>query len=579
MQRIDTAKKMSLKLFLPKGYRRIKVPNFQRNYVWRSANITHLLAMLISEQGPYYIGTFVIASREVGSNSFDEIIDGQQRIVTLSFILAFLLNNYTLAKKDKIISFLFEDANKKMPRLKFESQNVNMIFLKTLKGQLSKEDEKSKGDEVKSSVVKSYLSIEKIVKRTMTQNDISPDDLVDKILDLEFVVIIPNRDSDVLLFYRTLNSTSKPLSPVELIKSLLVGEQAVTKAWQTVEKNFRGLSPEVLSRFIRYHWFTIGGKTTNAKLYDKIKNYYKEKQEDYEKDLVLSHEIYLYCYLPTKGPDLKRLLPRTTSPIKNNINDIDYLLSVLRTLGLEQVYIPVLGLIKYSVKNPTYIENRSLVKVIESILCFSILTKYTPGFNPNSVETMYADFANNINKPGANVESIVYNLIKEFKIIIKESIQKKKFCKDVISKIHFSSKDSKTPQKFVEYLLYKYHKYGSTISHVKPPLGTTIEHIFPQGEGAWRRNWSSTSLPAQKFLLQEGGRLSIGNLTLTCDDRGSDKGFEYKFKQMYGNDDNFPKNKQLDTYSDFVSTQPHHAVKQRGKDICDNLYDALVKFS
>ena len=71
-----------------------KIPIYQRNYAWKEPQIRQLIQDIydyveIGDKRKYYIGTLVVRSDK--GNTF-EVIDGQQRLTTLSMLVAYLKN-------------------------------------------------------------------------------------------------------------------------------------------------------------------------------------------------------------------------------------------------------------------------------------------------------------------------------------------------------------------------------------------------------------------------------------------------------------------------------------------------------
>ena len=62
----------------------LKIPQYQRIYCWGEKNVIRLLDDLFNIDKPYCIGSIILQLK--GSNVYD-IIDGQQRLVTLSLLL------------------------------------------------------------------------------------------------------------------------------------------------------------------------------------------------------------------------------------------------------------------------------------------------------------------------------------------------------------------------------------------------------------------------------------------------------------------------------------------------------------
>ena len=72
----------------------LNIPNYQRGYCWESNQIKPFLESLwnADKDIPYHLGTVIVHITKSGSNEVWDIVDGQQRLITLS-ILIYLLNN------------------------------------------------------------------------------------------------------------------------------------------------------------------------------------------------------------------------------------------------------------------------------------------------------------------------------------------------------------------------------------------------------------------------------------------------------------------------------------------------------
>ena len=75
------------------------IPMYQRNYTWEEGEITQLIQDVIDylpKEGQdarnYYIGSLVVYERPDTKIPVFEIIDGQQRLTTLSLLTSYLKN-------------------------------------------------------------------------------------------------------------------------------------------------------------------------------------------------------------------------------------------------------------------------------------------------------------------------------------------------------------------------------------------------------------------------------------------------------------------------------------------------------
>lgn len=78
-----------------------EVPLFQREYSWGSAQITQLIDDVFDNSPddalPYFLGSIVLARKDESDSDSDRtlILDGQQRLTTISLIIAALGNKLT----------------------------------------------------------------------------------------------------------------------------------------------------------------------------------------------------------------------------------------------------------------------------------------------------------------------------------------------------------------------------------------------------------------------------------------------------------------------------------------------------
>ena len=94
--RIDQASHQSTYLFSPAGYGKLLVvPSAQRRYKWERKQVDELWNDIYRAyqegRSAYFLGTLLLIPHESNeSTAFSSIIDGQQRIATLSLLLAVL---------------------------------------------------------------------------------------------------------------------------------------------------------------------------------------------------------------------------------------------------------------------------------------------------------------------------------------------------------------------------------------------------------------------------------------------------------------------------------------------------------
>ena len=96
------------------GHDQYTVPLYQREYAWGRKEIERLLndlflAFMKGDNLNYYLGSFVVRRDKHFKNQF-ELVDGQQRLITLSILFALYLND---GNAEKVLQFqLRDDADK-----------------------------------------------------------------------------------------------------------------------------------------------------------------------------------------------------------------------------------------------------------------------------------------------------------------------------------------------------------------------------------------------------------------------------------------------------------------------------------
>ena len=210
---------------------RIKIPDFQRNYVWPRKRIKNFLDSIIENEEGFYIGSIVIQNGK-GAGDNDIVVDGQQRFVTLFFFLRSILDLTKDKNEKKVINdLLFASPSGSIPRLKFSRKGMNVVFKKILTSKNKNID--FPVDKILKRVLNTYLATQKLVK----EKDYK--ELLKKIIKLRLIKISCISTHNVAILYEGLNSTAKKLQPIELIKSLIINEDGENiKFWEEMEENF-----------------------------------------------------------------------------------------------------------------------------------------------------------------------------------------------------------------------------------------------------------------------------------------------------------------------------------------------------
>lgn len=276
--------------------KRFVIPVYQRNYDWKMENCKQLFDDLVkiirNGRKSHFFGSIVSVYNPDGRNSEYLIIDGQQRLTTVSLLfLAMhnLIEKKVIAPKDpSLAQQLYEDFLVD----KYQPQETR-IKLKPVKN-----DSKAFGklfDDSSEHIQKSNLTVNyNYFYDRIQRGEISIDELFDAVCRLEIISIQLNQDDNPQLIFESLNSTGLALSEGDKIRNfILMGlptkqqEEYYEKYWNRIEectgydvsafiRDYLSVKQSAIPQISRvYYTFKLyveeGGIATEALLADMLK--------------------------------------------------------------------------------------------------------------------------------------------------------------------------------------------------------------------------------------------------------------------------------------------------------------------
>ena len=225
--------------------KRFIIPVYQRNYDWKIENCKQLFDDLIevikNNRRSHFFGSLVSVYVPSGRNTEFLVIDGQQRLTTVSLLF---LAMYNLISNGVIVS---EDASLEKQIYedflvdKYQPQDTR-IKLKPVKN-----DQKAFGklfDDADEYIRESNLTVNyNYFYDRIQKQEITIDQLFDAICCLEIINITLNNDDNPQLIFESLNSTGLDLSEGDKIRNyILMGlpakeqEEYYDKYWNRIEE-------------------------------------------------------------------------------------------------------------------------------------------------------------------------------------------------------------------------------------------------------------------------------------------------------------------------------------------------------
>jgi uncharacterized protein with ParB-like and HNH nuclease domain len=262
------------------------IPAYQRRYAWTDKQLVELFEdiKMLDDNDQHFLGTILLLTEAHRANiNMLEVVDGQQRIISLSLLLESIKDRFIeLQKEDitrKIESYLFcqgLDRKKQNKILLGDLDEPDYGKVLQLKNSLSTEDEKQiKNQKLLNAYRKFYAWI----------SEYSFEDLHKYYFKLMNSTIIVRLDTekarDAYKLFETINNRGLRLSPTDIIKNFLLGHASlvgekelsnVRDSWTRVIVSLDGIDTD--SFFRHYLMCTIMKKITYVKLTSELKRYY-----------------------------------------------------------------------------------------------------------------------------------------------------------------------------------------------------------------------------------------------------------------------------------------------------------------
>ena len=476
---------------------RYEIPKFQRDYSWEAEHWDDLWqdirALLADEDNEHYMGYLVL---QTSNNKEFQIIDGQQRLTTMSLLILSTLKclkelvdsgieaENNLKRKDSLLNSyigymdpvtLISNNKLKLNRNSDDYYKQHLVLLKELPLRNTNSSEKHMRE-----CFNWYY--DRIKKEFNTGESLAA--FIDNIVDKLFFTVIEVTDQlNAFKVFETLNARGVQLSSADLLKNYLFFVVDETKPHISEIEELENIWSKIVGKlgeqkfedYLRYYWNSINKSVGKKNLFKNVKGNIKSKEQVFELIRNLNDTADLYLAIQNPEDEFWRDKPEIRKSLKElklfQIRQINSLfLSALRNLEVENF--------------------RKLAKI-----CSVISFRYNiiGGLNPNAQEDVY------------NTVALKISSNKRFEVADFQTI----YVSDLNFENDFSTKEFKNTtrnHKIVKYILSKIEVYQHK-NEIDPESDLfTIEHILPENADD---TWGN-------FTFEEINRsvYRMGNLTL-----------------------------------------------------------------
>lgn len=290
-----------LAAYMQGSSKRFVIPVYQRNYDWKIENCKQLYDDLVivvkSRRKSHFFGSIVSVYNPDGVNDEFLVIDGQQRLTTVSLLMLAL---YNLLERKVIVpakAALSERIYEEYLVDKWQDKDTR-IKLKPVKN-----DQDAFGrlfDEELEHIKESNLTINyNYFYERIQKQEITADELFDAICRLEIINITLNQDDNPQLIFESLNSTGVALSEGDKIRNFILMGLPTKEQNDFYEKYWNRIeicTVYDVSSFIRdYLSVKLQVIPSQSKVYFTFKVFVEESgfaTEDLLKDLLFYARLY-----------------------------------------------------------------------------------------------------------------------------------------------------------------------------------------------------------------------------------------------------------------------------------------------
>ncbi|GHR84061.1 hypothetical protein VN1276_12850 [Helicobacter pylori] len=365
------------------------IPIYQRVYSWEKEQCKQLWDDIIKIGGNdkmdgHFIGSILyVLDGITHSDNALLIIDGQQRLTTITLLLTALRDHLSDKRKEIEDHYLInsdKDGDKKFRLILSESDKDTLLYLI--------DKDKRKPSEPSLKIVENFKLFEEWVSNTNQLETIFKG--LEKLMIVK--IALEKGKDDPQLIFESMNSKGMELAQTDLIKNYIVMETETEKQesfynkfynkyWRAMEEDFKQ-NKKLFDRFVR-HYLTIKTREIPniSKIYVALKDY-RQKERIGIEDLLKDLQKYCgyFCQIVFK---------------KEANKDLNKALGFLVDLEMDVIYPLFLELYSdYSDGVLSKDDFISIIYLIESYIC----RRTVCGLGTNSLNKVFLSFARHIQK-------------------------------------------------------------------------------------------------------------------------------------------------------------------------------------
>ena len=475
------------------------VPRFQREYSWTRERISELWDDITSnitidrddlsiKHEEYFIGSLVLIGNDKSISM--QIVDGQQRLTTLTILLSALCQRFIEINKQNIAQSIQENyiAGKDDDGdeyFKLENETPKPFFQTTI--QHIDKQEGTPSSEEEKTLLSSYREFYSYTSRESLRRNFNWTNISDELYEtalkairdqvvkyLKVIFITVSEEDEAYTIFETLNARGMDLSFVDLIKNKVFKKFNTTHPDDFAKTKWKELRKTIVSRdnvggletFVRHWWIAQYNYTSKDNVYKHFKKLWNNNEidpRDFLNELVNDAALYVKISSPL-AEDYKQ----------QEEQEVYKSLAALKNFNISQQRPFILSLLKsWEKSNLKLSDVKSILSFIEKFhFSFNAICSMRPSGIEGSYSTAARQLIDALDKESAR------EVIEDLRQKLKSRLPNEDKFREGFSKLKYLRNYSKD-KKIIQYIFGYFESVNQVASEFRPD-SITLEHILPQ---------------------------------------------------------------------------------------------------
>ncbi len=516
--------------------RRFVIPRFQREYSWTNDELNELWedllgSLTINKENKivpqeYFLGSIVLVGDEDSSDIERQVVDGQQRLMTITILFSVLAQKFKeigqSGLSNKVHEYIIGEDENGDPITKLNTETPKPFFqFRIQRKELDFTQQPATDEERK--ILDTYEFYDALLKERRLRKEIKNEfsqikdfkykvdqipyvELLklirDQILSCKVIYVTVKSFEDAYQIFEVLNAKGKDLEPTDIIKNSLFSvlntvEPAdfAYEKWKIIRRNISEGKGDDMKTFYRHFWLSKYGFATANRLVTEFNKKIEKNDKEYTAfltEMVKASERYKIISVP-KEEDFKEIEKKPILYALRNIN----------SFGITQSRTIIMALLEASDKQT--ISNTKLIKTLCFLEYFHFVFNAVCSNRASALERKNSSYARKLNDCKDREEG--HRCLNDYVSALKQLMPSYEIFENAFLKLYFTQEQD-DDKKLIQYILDKYEGYCRKGDELKIS-SMTIEHILSESTNKQEVGYVGNLLPLGESINSNLGNAEI----------------------------------------------------------------------